>query len=273
MRPKQWIKNLIIFFPAFFGGLILDFNLLKKLVCGFFLFSLISSVGYIINDIIDKEKDARHPKKKYRAIASGKINTKNAALFATFLFLIGFLGSLFLNKYFLFIALIYLANSLIYSVYLKRIPYLDMVIISIGFGLRLYAGHILSNIKLSWWLIGLTLTVAVMLASGKRLEELEVSQSNEPFRDSLKKYKKNIVNFILISTAVLSVSIFGFYLHFKGGFDFLLFLDSSALVFNYVYSVIKFKQGEPTDFFVKNRLNIFLLLLWVLLFFRKVYLF
>lgn len=273
LRPKQWVKNFIIFFPAFFGGLILDSQVLKKLVYGFFLFSFISSAGYIINDIRDKEKDAKHPIKKHRAIASGEIEIKNAILLAVFLALFGFLGSFFLNKYFLLIVFIYFINTLFYSIYLKRIPYLDIVIIAFGFGLRLYAGHILSGIRLSWWLVCLTLIVAVMLASGKRLEELEVSENSGLFRDSLKGYSKDVVIFILVSTAILSVVVFGFYLYFKGGFNFLLFLDSSLLVFNYAYSAIKLKQGEPTDFFMKNKLNIFLLFLWTLLFFKRVYLF
>jgi len=274
LRAKQWIKNLIIFFPLFFGGKLLNETLLFHSIIGFFLFSLTSSAGYIINDIVDVEKDKKHPKKKFRAIASGQVSTRVAFLISLFLIFISLCCSWYLDKMFFLAISAYFVNVLVYSFFLKRIPYVDILFIAVGFALRLYAGYTLSLVPLSLWLLSLTLIVAVMLGCGKRLEEIRCYSNSKDniFRESLKFYNEKALVILLVFFALVSVILFGVYIYYNGGFDILLFAVSAILVFNYIYNAIKLNIGEPSDFFMKNWLNIIFLTVWVLLFFGRIYL-
>jgi 4-hydroxybenzoate polyprenyltransferase len=272
LRYRQWVKNLILFFPIFFGGVFFEIKPFSNTIIAFIAFCLISSTGYIINDIKDKEKDALHVKKKNRPIASGEINIITALIIAIILFLIALIIGLSIGKLFVSFMLIYFFNVMIYTFYLKKIAYLDIFIIAIGFMLRLYSGSIASNIQLSLWLIVVTGAVAMMLGSGKRYEELGCKLNKSIIvRDSLEKYRVETIKFILISTSILSVVLFAIYLKPNNSFDFILIFLSAILVFNYVYNVIKNCIGEPTDFFMKNKFNFIFLALWTVLFLKKIY--
>ena len=272
LRYRQWIKNLILFFPVFFGGVFFELKPLGNTFAAFIAFCLISSTGYIVNDIKDRKKDALHSKKKNRPVASGKISISTASLIAVILFIFSMITGISIGKYFVVLMLIYFVNVIVYTFFLKKIAYVDILMIAFGFMIRLYSGSIASGVHLSLWLIVVTGTVAMMLGSGKRYEELgcKLNMSTD-VRESLEKYREVTIKYILIITAVLSVSLFGIYLKPGNYFDYGLLLLSGVLVFNYVYNVIKHCIGEPTDFFMKNKFNFIFLGIWTILFFKKIY--
>ncbi len=272
LRYRQWIKNLILFFPIFFGGSFFDLRSLSRTIIAFVCFCLISSSSYIINDIKDRENDALHPKKKSRPIAAGEINLFSAILISLLLLLISIIIGIKIDKFFVLLLILYFINVMIYTFFLKKIAYVDIMVIALGFMIRLYSGSIASNINLSFWLIIVTGTVAMMLGAGKRFEELGCKIKNSTdVRNSLEKYREKNIKFILIINAVLSVILFAVYLKPNNYFDFGLIFLSAILVFNYVYNVIKYCIGEPTDFFMKNKFNFIFLGIWTILFLKKIY--
>jgi len=170
-RPKQWIKNGFVLMPLLFLG---HFQpaLIGKALLATVLFCLASSAVYIFNDIIDRKSDALHPQKSHRRpIAAGRISVRQATiLLSIILVLLGISG--LWEKSVLMIISIYLLLNLAYSLHLKRMPVVDIFIISSGFVLRVYAGAVALNAPVSSWMFITTLSLALFLASMKRRQEL-----------------------------------------------------------------------------------------------------
>ena len=269
LRYHQWIKNLILFFPIFFGEDIFNIKRLVYTILGFISFCMLSSSGYIINDIKDIKKDRQHNKKRVRPLAAGQIDIKSAYLAAIFLFAVSMALGLVINIPFIAVMLLYFTNVNLYTFFVKKLAYIDILSIALGFIFRLYAGSEASGIHLSYWLISLTLLVAVMLGAGKRYEEL--ASGNKASRDNLNKYNPKTVQIIIIFAGIMSTTLFGLYLSPHNVYDFSLLFVSGILLFNYLYNVLANKIGEPTDFFMQNRINFFLLIIWTLLFFKRMY--
>ena len=270
IRYKQWIKNLIIFFPIFFAGELFDFNKLILTIIAFVLLCLTTGFGYIFNDIIDVEKDRLHPVKRKRPIASYAVNKKNALLFGLFLFSAAFLISLLINIKLSFVLFLYILNVVLYSLFFKRIAYVDIFFIAFAFELRLFAGGFAAGVYVSKWLLILTFSVAMMLACGKRIKE--ISLVNIAFRSSLKFYNKTFLEVGFIVFSAISLSLFFAYLSTKHIYNILLYAVSFILVANYAYNALKKNFGEPTEFMLKNKLNFAMLAFWAFLFFKEIYL-
>ena len=270
LRANHWIKNLIVFFPIFFGGELFNSEKLIPAAFAFLSFCLISSSGYIFNDSIDSEKDSLHPQKSKRPIASNAISRNLAVSISLLLFVSALIfSSFFINSKLTVVLLIYIANVILYSLYLKNIAYLDVILISLGFVLRLLGGGISASIVISGWLFSLTFITALMFAGGKRLEE--IGELNLAFRTSLKRYNGKILTIITILLGLASVVLFCIYLVQKDRFNLVLVIVTILLVSNYLYSAIKKGCGEPTEFVLKNKINMILLLIWVVLFFKEIY--
>lgn len=150
LRVHHYIKNLLIFAALIFSGQFFNIELLKTTAYGFMAFSLMASVIYIINDIKDADKDKKHPKKCKRPIASGAVSKTQAGVIA----LILFIGSMLFN-YLCFsleataVLLGYLLLNIAYSLKLKHIPIIDVVVLSTGFVLRVIYGSLITGISLS----------------------------------------------------------------------------------------------------------------------------
>ncbi len=173
MRVKHYIKNILIFMPLFFAGKIYDWNELSVAVTGFFAFCCVSSSVYIFNDLIDLEKDRRHPTKKYRPIASGQVSVKQAVglivvcLFLSILVLVvasNLGGSIFL--------LLYIIVNIAYSVRLKEYPIMDIVLLASGFVIRMFYGGYLTDVPISGWLYLVVVSGSLYMGLGKRRNEL-----------------------------------------------------------------------------------------------------
>ena len=137
LRPHQYVKNLLIFFPIFFDLKIRDFNLLKYAVIAFVSFCLAASTIYIFNDIRDVEKDREHPKKCRRPIASGAVSVKKAWMIDAVILLLSLAAAYFAGLKMMAIIAAYLVINLFYSLGMKNIAILDVFSISTGFLLRL----------------------------------------------------------------------------------------------------------------------------------------
>lgn len=193
VRPWQWLKNLVCVAPAVFALRFGDAALWSGIVRVTIAFCLVSSAGYLVNDLVDRAEDRNHSRKRRRPIASGQLRPARAAVFALLLALVGFavvllgehpgdhsgdhsglLGGL-LGGYAAAAAPwlgAYAALSLAYTFVLRRLVFLDVAAIATGFAFRVLAGGAAAQVPVSRWLLLCTLTGAALVALGKRASEL-----------------------------------------------------------------------------------------------------
>ncbi|MCD7083978.1 UbiA prenyltransferase family protein [Limosilactobacillus fastidiosus] len=214
-------KNILIFVPLFFCRQIFNLSKIWILILGFISFSLIASAVYIINDIQDAEKDRKHPKKKYRPIASGKISKKSASVFLMVLLVIAFLimvyASFLVGNYIaiFLLPIIYLILNIAYSNGLKNTPLLDIAIIALGFVIRLYYCSYLSQIKISDALLLTVISASFFLGFGKRRNELKKGTST---RKVLKAYNIQFLDNIMYVFVGLTLVFYSLWTISKGGY-------------------------------------------------------
>lgn len=186
LRMKHYIKNLLIFFPAFFGKAILVPEKMFKASLGFVCFCFISSAVYILNDYRDIEKDKNHPTKKNRPLASGKVKPHIALIIMTLCLLVAGLISIWLNSWEGLCCLsIYFGLNMAYSMGLKNKPIIDIVILASGFVIRVFYGGFITDIAISKWLYLVITTGSLYMGLGKRRNEIKI---NSDTRDVLKYY-------------------------------------------------------------------------------------
>lgn len=196
-RPIHWTKNLAVFAALLLSGYLFEKSQLKLSIWAFISFCFASSAIYIINDIFDRGRDRLHPIKKHRPIASGDLPIPLAIIEAVALIVssIAVISIGHLDPIFLTIILIYIVMQILYSIKLKNIAILDIIIIAAGFVLRVYAGGLVINAHLSVWFLLCVISVALFLASGKRRAELNiVSEAEGTTRKSLGGYHKDLLN-------------------------------------------------------------------------------
>jgi len=174
LRVPHYVKNILIFIPLFFSGGVDKIDSVLTALCGFVAFSLFASSIYIINDIKDLSKDRRHPTKKHRPIASGRVSVRQALTIGVITFLLGVLCSLVINASpasYLTVAL-YIAINIMYSYGLKNIPIVDVAILAAGFVLRVAYGAFIIDTYVSSWLLLTILSMALYMGLGKRRNEI-----------------------------------------------------------------------------------------------------
>jgi 4-hydroxybenzoate polyprenyltransferase len=261
MRPRQWIKNVVIFAALFFDRQLTNLTALSHILAGFFLFILLSSCVYIFNDIIDIESDRKHPVKCKRPIASGKLPVPLAAAFAILLLVITLPLSYFLSPTFSLLALIYFFSNLAYSNWLKHVPLLDVLFLASGFVLRVGAGVSLIQVeRFSPWLYVVTTLGALYLGFGKRRAELTLLAANAnehrrvldgytiPFLDQLIT--------IVSATTIIAYSLYTFSAPNLPQNHAMMLTIPFVLygIFRYLYLIqVRQEGGAPEELFLTDR--------------------
>lgn len=193
-RPVHWVKNLAIFAALVFTGDLFDKALFYKVVWAFMSFNLATSATYIFNDIMDVNSDSLHPVKKFRPIASGMLSKKIAWMELIFLAYLSLVIANYISPTFFLLLFSYLLMQLAYSIFLKNLPIIDILIIATGFILRVYAGAFVIDAHLSVWFLLCVISASLFLASGKRRAELGLIESPGLTRKSLAKYPRELLN-------------------------------------------------------------------------------
>ena len=194
-RPIHWIKNLALFAALIFSRQLFVSIPFTRVLWAFAAFNLASSAAYIFNDVFDVKLDRLHPIKKYRPIASGKLAIPIALSVAFAFAVVSLYLSACLNSLFFFLVLTYIIFQIAYSLGLKNIPVIDILIIAAGFIIRVYAGAFVIDAHLSVWFLLCVISVALFLASGKRRAELNlVKKTSEVTRKSLNIYQRELLN-------------------------------------------------------------------------------
>lgn len=213
MRPHQWLKNLLILLPliashSFFVASI------TQCALAFLAFSLVASSVYVTNDILDIEVDRLHPRKRFRPFASGALSITQGRVMTLVLILAGASVAAFVGKMFVLIWVIYLITTLAYSIFLKRVAILDILVLSILYCVRIAAGGAALGIEISYWLLTFSIFFFFFLAGIKRLAEIldhtERGQTAIPGRgyrtDDLRS-----VSMISVSAGFVSVVVLALY--------------------------------------------------------------
>ena len=180
LRPEQWLKNLFVFLPIFFGKYLFELACFVPTLVTFVAFSFAAGSIYCFNDIVDVEKDKQHPKKAARPIANGSVSVRSAYLVMLIALCLSVSTSLAFGgetkyKVLLVIGLYYILN-IFYTTILKHRAIIDVFIIALGFVLRILAGGVSTETVLSHWIILMTFLLALFLAFAKRRDDIIISE-------------------------------------------------------------------------------------------------
>ncbi len=261
MRPKQWTKNIFIFAALVFDEKLFIPELLARTVAAFVLFCLISSTVYLINDLVDIEKDRQHPAKRHRPLASGQLKPAVALVAAVIIPLVCLPLSFALEPLFGVVALAYLAVMIAYSFVLKDMVIIDVLTIAAGFVLRVAAGTIVVEVeRFSPWLYVCMTLLALFQGFGKRRHELVVLEGNaNEHRPSLNEYSLQLLDemiAVVTSATVVAYSLYTFSAPNLPANHAMMLTIPFVLygIFRYLY-LMHFKKegGSPEEILLKDK--------------------
>ena len=277
LRPRQWIKNLIVLAPLIFSRNLFhpDMAVLSLLALG--VFCLLSGGIYVFNDLVDYRQDREHPVKRNRPIASGKVPRGGALAFGIMITAVGLLVAAWTDVSFFWVCLAYTGSMVLYSLGLKHMVVLDVLIISIGFVLRAIAGvEILkdtdSGVVLSPWLLVCTLFLALFLGFSKRRHELGLLAHKAGLhRKSLEDYSKEFLDAMIAVVTAATVIAYAIYTIWPGTVEKfntrnLIYTIPFVVfgLFRYMYLVIMRNEGgSPSEILVSDAPLVVDIVLWV----------
>jgi decaprenyl-phosphate phosphoribosyltransferase len=210
MRPKQWVKNLLVFAVPLASGQILEPGVIPKTLLAFVAMCAASASVYLTNDILDRKSDAKHPVKRNRAIAAGRVSVPTAVLVAGLLALAALALPVLLGSPNLSVLILaYLLLQVFYVFWGKHQPVIDLACVAAGFVLRAVAGGVAVGIPTSTWFLTVTAASAMFVVSGKRYSEL-VTQGHElGTRQGLREYSEGYLRFVWGVSVGIAVVFYG----------------------------------------------------------------
>ena len=275
MRPHQYLKNLFIFLPLFFALKVTDTSLLFYALVAFIAFSLTASAVYILNDYRDIDEDRLHPTKKSRPLASGTISKKEGLLIMGLLFTLGFVLMVLISWQASMLLAVYIGLNIAYSFYLKHLPIVDVVVIALGFVLRVFVGTSVTGLDTSMWIIVMTFLLALFLALAKRRDDVLL------FNKTGKKMRKVIdgynLQFVDMAMTLMAGVVIVAYLMYCVSPDVIARTGSDKLYLTLIYVIVgimRYMQiafveetsGSPTKVLLKDRLMQVVIVLWIITF-------
>ena len=284
-RPHQWIKNLFVFLPVFFGHQLTNASLLLNAVVAFFSFSLAASSIYCFNDIIDVEDDRRHPEKCKRPVAAGKISMSAAYVVMFVLLALGLALPLLISdavqRYSLMgVIVFYWLLEIFYCIILKRFAIIDICTLSIGFVLRILAGGVATGVILSHWLVMMTFLLTLFLGIAKRRDDvLRMARTGIPPRHNTKRYNLTFVNEALTITGSVTLVCYIMYTvspdvtaNFHSQYVYLTSIFVVLGLLRYIQlAVVDEKSGDPTKVLIRDYFTQATVISWILSFLLIIY--
>jgi 4-hydroxybenzoate polyprenyltransferase len=273
LRPGQWTKNLIVFAGLLFGLRLFDPAAVVRALAAFAIFCALSGVVYLVNDILDRDADRRHPRKSARPIASGAIPPQVAWAAAGVIGGAAVSAAVWVGPRFLAVALIYLGMSALYSTVLKHMVIIDVMTISLGFVLRAIAGAVAIAVPISHWLLVCTILLALFLALSKRRHELVLlADDARGHRRILQEYSPYLLDQMISVVTASTLVAYAFYTISpetieKFGTDRLGWTLPFPLygIFRYLYLVHqKEGGGSPAEMLLNDRPLLVCVGLWAL---------
>jgi len=273
LRPHQWVKNSLIFGGLIFSRSLLHWEVVWLSISAFITFCLASSAVYLLNDLRDIEADRRHPTKRLRPLAAGELSPVSAGITMAALLIGSTLAALSLGWSFSVVLWTYLVLNVAYSMGLKRVVILDVMVVATGFVLRAVAGAVVIKVQPSPWLILCTLMLALLVVFGKRRHELSLLEGEaRNHRASLDGYSIQFLDLMMGIAGASAVVTYALYTMAdetvaRFGTRHLVVTTPWVLygVFRYLYLVHqRMEGGDPAYLFVTDRPTLVNGLMWVL---------
>ena len=295
IRPKQWLKNVFVLLPVFFGGAMKSLPSVYASLVAFVAFSFVASSVYCFNDIIDAEADRRHPVKCHRPVASGAVSKTQAVVLMVVLSMLTLflltteqivsddspLSTLYSPWTVVGIILFYYLLNLGYCAWFKRYAIVDVFIIAFGFVLRLLAGGLASGVVLSKWIVLMTFLLTLFLSFAKRRDDVvRMEKTGEAPRQNTIRYNLTFINQAITITASVTLVCYIMYTvspevtaRAKSENLYLTTVFVLLGLMRYIQlSVVDNRSGDPTKALLRDRFLQAVVLLWALAFALIIYL-
>lgn len=252
MRPKHWVKNVFIFFPLLFSGKMGDFVLLVNCLTAFLGLSLMASGVYILNDWFDADSDRFHPRKANRAKTIARLRPSLASVLIVLLSLCGLAILHVVGQQVFELGLVYILLHFVYNIFAKRMIFLDVFFVALGFQIRIWVGSIVSGVIPSVWLQMCVFLLALFLGFAKRRHEMVVLKEKATYhRAVLAHYTSPLLNQLITISSTLIIVFYGLYtisdeLTRRTGNHYMIYSLIFVIygIFRYLYLVYVRKSGD-----------------------------
>ena len=271
LRPRQWSKNLFVFAGLVFGQQLFTPSAILAAVA-FFVFCGLSGAVYLFNDVADRDRDRRHPRKRLRPIAAGRLSVGAAVATASVLIVGGLGVGLALGPGFALVGLAYVALLTAYSAWLKHVVIVDVLVVAIGFTLRAVAGALAIDVEISGWLLICTILIALFLALGKRRHEyIALGGAADQHRPILHEYSEGLLDQMIAVVTASTVTAYALYtMSPETVTKFHTHLLPATLpfvlygIFRYLYLLYRRQLGgNPSELFLHDRALLVNTALWI----------
>lgn len=265
IRPHQWIKNLVVLLPVFFGGALLQPEAVYAALVTVLSFSFAASSIYCLNDIVDVEDDRRHPVKCHRPMASGAITIVQGYLLMALMFALSMVSTLLLSSHqteTASVILFYWLLNIAYCLRLKRYAIIDVCIVAFGFVLRILAGGYATDIRLSRWIVLMTFLLMLFLSFAKRRDDVvRMNETGHAPRQNTIRYNLTFINQSITITASVTLVCYIMYTvspetiqNFHTDYLYLTSVFVLVGLLRYIQiSVVDKKSGDPTKVMLHDR--------------------
>ncbi|SMO60782.1 decaprenyl-phosphate phosphoribosyltransferase [Propioniciclava tarda] len=273
MRPKQWVKNVLVLAAPAAAGVVLQPRVLAHSLAAFVAFCAVSASIYLINDVRDVESDRQHPKKRFRPIAAGELKPSTALAMAAVLVVLAAVGGYLIAPLLALVIVVYWLLQVGYSVFAKNQPIIDLAMVAAGFLLRAVAGGVASSIPLSQWFLLVASFGSLFMVAGKRYSEMIEVGPDAGTRASLASYTPTYLRFVWTLSAalvVMSYALWAFDLRSAPvqwlgvPWDQVSIAPFTLAMLRYAYAIDRGAAGEPEDAVLGDRTLQVLGLAWAI---------
>jgi len=203
MRPKQWVKNVLVATAPLAAGQLFQPTVIGKVALAFVAFCLVSATVYLINDVRDVAEDRLHPRKRFRPIAAGELSPRVALILSAVTGVAGLTLGFLVAPALGITLVVYLGIQVLYSAFLKHLPVVDLAVVASGFLLRAIAGGVATGIALSQWFLLVAAFGSFFMVAGKRYSEMKAIGGEAGTRRSLTRYSESYLRFAWMLAAVM----------------------------------------------------------------------
>jgi decaprenyl-phosphate phosphoribosyltransferase len=281
LRPTHWVKNLFVFIPIFFAGELNVWNKLENVLFSFCSFCLISSAVYIINDINDINNDKAHPIKRKRPLASGQISVGQAWRIFVIILILGVASIYWINNYqFIVIIASYLLINISYSLGLKRVSIVELLMVSSGFVLRILAGGWAANVEVSQWMVVMIFLLALFITLAKRRDDILLYKtSGNILRKSIENYSLEFINSLLIMISGIIIVAYLMYVispevmtRFHSAHLYITSIFVISGIMRYLQiTLVENQSGSPTKILFTDNFIRLVVISWIVSFYLIIY--
>jgi decaprenyl-phosphate phosphoribosyltransferase len=271
LRPKQWLKNLLVLAAPFAAGTLFTQPALGRTLVTFVAFCLQSGAVYLLNDVVDAESDRRHAVKRLRPVAAGELRAGVALTASALLSLVAVGLTLTVDWRVTVVLVLYVASSVAYSAGVKRQPVFDLALVTAGFALRAVAGGVAAQVPLSEWFLLVACFGSLFMVAGKRYADVQYAESH-PGSWEVVPYTASFLRFVwglAAAVTIMAYSLWAFQVGTARGEPAWSQLSVAPFVLGllrYAVDIDRGGAGAPEDVVLADPALLLLGLAWVVLF-------